>query len=156
REFHELDGLGYSPYSGLVQATDGKLYGTTIGPSHGLLYQITTSGDYTVVHNFAGPDGQSPQVTPFQHTGGVLFGDTEAGGIGNIGCVTCGVLYSLDMGLGPFVSIVNWSGKVGKTVQLLGQGFTGTTSVSFHGTAATFTVVSNTFLTAVVPAGATT
>jgi hypothetical protein len=60
------------------------------------------------------------------------------------------------MGLGPFVSIVNWSGKVGRTVQILGQGFTGTTRVSFHGTSATFTVVSNTFLTTVVPAGATT
>jgi uncharacterized repeat protein (TIGR03803 family) len=156
RNFHELDGLGYSPYSGLVQATDGKLYGTTIGPSHGLFYQITTSGDYTVVHTFTGPDGQSPQVSLFQQTGGVLYGDTAAGGIGNIGCVTCGVLYSFDMGLGPFVSIVNWSGKIGRSIQILGQGFVGTTSVSFHGTPATFTVVSNTFLTANVPAGATT
>jgi uncharacterized repeat protein (TIGR03803 family) len=155
-EFLELDGMGYSPFSGLVQATDGKLYGTTIGPSHGLLYQINTSGDYIVVHTLTGPDGQSPQVAPFQQTGGVLFGDTSAGGIGTIGCVTCGVLYSLDMGLGPFVSIVNWSGKTGRTIQILGQGFVGTTNVSFHGTPASFTVLSNTFLTAVVPAGATT
>jgi hypothetical protein len=107
------------------------------------------------VHTFTGPDGQSPQVTPFQHTGGTLFGDTSAGGIGNIGCVTCGVLYSLDMSLGPFVSIVNWSGKVGKTIEILGQGFTGTTKVSFNGTTATFSVVSDTYLTTVVPAGAT-
>jgi len=153
--FLELDGLGYSPYSGLVQATDGKLYGTTIGPSHGLLYQITTAGAYNVVHFSTGPDGQSPQVAPYQHTGGVLFGDTAAGGIGNIGCVTCGVLYSLDMGLGPFVSIVNWSGKVGKTIEILGQGFTGTTRVTFNGTTASFSVVSNTYLIATVPAGAT-
>jgi uncharacterized repeat protein (TIGR03803 family) len=156
RHFHELDGLGYAPFAGLVQATDGKLYGAATGPSRGLLYQITTSGDYAVVHPFSGPDGQSAQVSLFQQTGGVLYGDTSAGGIGNIGCVTCGVLYSLDMGLGPFVSIVNWSGKTGRTVQILGQGLGGTTKVSFHGTDASFTVLSSTFLTAVVPAGATT
>jgi len=51
---------------------------------------------------------------------------------------------------------VNWTGKVGKTVEMIGQGFTGTTSVSFNGTAATFTVSSDTYLTAVVPAGAKT
>jgi uncharacterized repeat protein (TIGR03803 family) len=155
--FLETDGLGYSPFSGLVQATDGKFYGTAIGPSHGLLYQITSTGTYTVVHFFAGADGQSPQVAMIQHTGGTLYGDTDAGGVGNIGCVTCGVLYSLNMGLGPFVGIVNWSGTVGTTIELLGQGFTGTTKVSFNGVrATTFTVVSDTYLTAVVPAGATT
>jgi len=154
--FLQLDGLGYTPFSGLVQATDGKFYGTTIGPSHGLLFQITTAGVYTIMHTFAGPDGQSPQVAPFQQTGGTLYGDTNAGGIGNIGCITCGVLYSLDMSLGPFVGIVNWSGKVGKTVEILGQGFTATTKVSFNGTTATFNVSSDTYLTTVVPAGATT
>ena len=46
--------------------------------------------------------------------------------------------------------------KVGKTIEVLGQGFTGTTAVSFNGTAATFTVVSDTFLKATVPSGATT
>jgi hypothetical protein len=47
------------------------------------------------------------------------------------------------------------SGKVGKTVQILGQGFTGTTRVSFNGTTASFSVVSNTYLLAAVSAGAT-
>ena len=48
------------------------------------------------------------------------------------------------------------SGNVGKTVEILGQGFTGTTSVSFNGAPATFKVVSATYLTATVPSGATT
>jgi hypothetical protein len=49
------------------------------------------------------------------------------------------------------------SGKVGATVEILGQGFIGTKAVSFNGTAAAkFTVVSNTYMTAVVPTGATT
>jgi IPT/TIG domain len=49
------------------------------------------------------------------------------------------------------------SGKVSATVGILGQGFTRTTAVSFNGTAAAnFTVVSDTYITAVVPTGATT
>ena len=59
------------------------------------------------------------------------------------------------MGLGPFVALVRNSGKVGQTGGILGQGFTGTTDVSINGTPATFTVVSDTYLQATVPAGAT-
>jgi hypothetical protein len=62
------------------------------------------------------------------------------------------------MQLGPFVSFVPSlsSGKVGKTIQILGLGFTGTTNVSFNGVSVTFAVVSDTYLTAVVRSGATT
>jgi uncharacterized protein (TIGR03437 family) len=60
------------------------------------------------------------------------------------------------MGLGPFVAFVRPYGKVGQTGGILGQGFTGTTSVSLNGTPASFTVVSDTFIKATVPPGATT
>jgi hypothetical protein len=61
------------------------------------------------------------------------------------------------MGLGPFITFVRSTGGVGQTAQILGQGLTGTTAVSFNGIAATsFKVASDTFLTAVVPSGATT
>ena len=60
------------------------------------------------------------------------------------------------MGLGPFVELVRDSSKVGSTVGILGQGFEGTTAVSFNGIRANFTVRSETFLTATVPAGSTT
>jgi len=92
-------------------------------------------------------------VTPIQHTNGILYGDTSLGGDNN----NMGVFYALNLGLKPFVSLVSGSAKVGATVEILGQGFTGTTTVSFNGTAATnFTVVSDTYMTAVVPAAATT
>jgi hypothetical protein len=48
--------------------------------------------------------------------------------------------------------LARWGASIG----ILGQGFTGTTAVSFNGTPATFTVSSPTYLTATVPNGATT
>jgi len=144
------------PYAGLVQATDGKFYGaTTFGGmiGWGALFQATSNDNFKDVYDFDLKTGADPQVSLFQHTNGTLYGDTEAGGTkGN------GVLYSLSIGLGPFVSFVGplSSGKVGKTIEILGQGFTGTSKVSFHdGVSATFTIVSDTYLTAVVPSGAT-
>ena len=105
------------------------------------------------------PQGATPLVTLLQHTNGTLYGDTELGGTGSVSpCTTgqCGVFYSLNLGLKPFVSLVSTSGKVGQTVEVLGQGFTGTKGVSFDGTPATFKVSSDTYLTATVPSGATT
>jgi hypothetical protein len=66
------------------------------------------------------------------------------------------VFYSLDIGAAPFVSLVSATAKVGKTVGIVGQGFTGTTGVSFDGIAASFKVASDTYLTATVPTGAKT
>jgi len=48
------------------------------------------------------------------------------------------------------------SGKVGTFIEILGTNLTGATSVTFNGTAATFTVVRPSSITAAVPAGATT
>ena len=47
-------------------------------------------------------------------------------------------------------------GRVGKQVLILGNGLTGSTSVTFNGIPATFTVESDTYIQATVPAGATT
>ncbi|TMD81985.1 MAG: hypothetical protein E6I78_14350 [Chloroflexi bacterium] len=48
------------------------------------------------------------------------------------------------------------SGWAGTSVTVVGSGFTGTTAVSFNGTATAFTVTSGSQLTATVPSGATT
>jgi uncharacterized protein (TIGR03437 family) len=48
------------------------------------------------------------------------------------------------------------AGKVGATVTILGTDLTGATKVTFHGIAATFTVISSSEITTTVPAGAIT
>jgi hypothetical protein len=47
-------------------------------------------------------------------------------------------------------------GRVGQSVTINGTNFTGATNVAFNGTAAAFTVISSTQISATVPAGATT
>jgi uncharacterized repeat protein (TIGR03803 family) len=156
--FSETDAMGLFPVAGLVQATDGKFYGVSgSNTSSGVVFQITSTGTFTVLFNLTNTaglyPGQNPQVAMYQNTNGTLYGDTYGGGSGG-----GGVLYSLGMDLRPFVSFVGplFKGKVGQTIEILGKGLTGASKVSFHGASATFTVVSDTYLTAVVPAAATT
>jgi hypothetical protein len=66
------------------------------------------------------------------------------------------VFYSLNTGLKPFVSLQFPLGTEGTLLGIFGQGFlTGpATAVSFNGKAATFTVASDTYMTATIPSGA--
>lgn len=151
---------GAQPYSGLTQATDGFLYGTTsaggAASSSGTIFKISTTGTLTTLYAFCMisgcPDGAVPYEGPLQNTNGTFYGTTSAGGTGNLGTV-----FSLSMGLAPFVQSVTSAGKVGVKITILGTSLTGTTGVSFNGTAATFKVgAGGTSLTSTVPAGATT
>ena len=100
-------------------------------------------------------DGVQPFGGLLQATDGKFYGTTYSGG--DLGCDGgYGIVFSLDVGLSPFVTFVRAAGKVGQTGGILGQGFTGTTSVSLNGIPASFTVVSDTYIRATVPAGATT
>jgi hypothetical protein len=108
-----------------------------------------------VLHSFDNSDGANPATTPVQNTNGILYGTTAAGGQSFFYCGPgCGVFYSVDMGLSPFVTLVNWYASVGQPVTILGQGLNATTQVSFNGVPATFTVKADTYLSATVPAGA--
>jgi len=118
---------------------------------------MNTAGVLTTLHQFRLDEGAEANGGLVQATNGNLYGTTVIGG--NLPCSPnngCGVVYSLDVGLGSSVALVRDSGKVGGTGGILGQGFTGTTSVSLNGTPANFTVVSDTFIKATVPAGGTT
>ena len=157
---HNFDGTtdGYGPWAPLLQATDGNLYGTANGGGPfndgGVLFRISTAGGFSVLHNFTGGSsgtGWRPLSALMQHTNGLLYGMTKAGGERNQGA-----FYSLNVGLKPFVSYLPTYGRAGAPVQILGQGFTADSTVSFNGVPANFTVVSSTYIRAFVPGGATT
>lgn len=158
---HEFDAKsltdGKHPYSGLVAATDGNFYGATsegnAGGSalYGALFRISKSGTYSVRHVFDLTHGGDQVATWMQHTNGILYGQAGGGAPGR------GVFYSLAEGIPPFVSLVgNTFGTAGTTVEILGDGLTGTTKVLFGTGSANFTVVSDTYMTAVVPASGVT
>jgi uncharacterized repeat protein (TIGR03803 family) len=148
---------GSSPQSALVQATNGDLYGTTGygGNGYGTIFKITPSGELTTLYSLcsqsACTDGEYLVAALVQDTNGTFYGTTSSGGANGDGTV-----FSMSVGLGPFVETQTTSGKVGAAVKILGSDLTGATSVSFNGTAATFTVVSRYLITTTVPAGATT
>jgi uncharacterized repeat protein (TIGR03803 family) len=145
---------GAKPYT-LMQASDGNLYGTNNAGGKnraGVLFRATLAGDVVPLHNFSLPTGAGQLSPLLQHTNGKLYGDTYDGGTSGVG-----VFYSLDVGLPPFVTYLPTYGRPGALVQILGQGFTADSKVSFKGTPATSpVVVSPTYIRVIVPAGATT
>ena len=165
-QYNCTDGSG--PYAALVQGTDGNFYGTTAegGSSSdcgsngcGTVFKITPSGTLTTLRSFDGADGAKPFSGLLQATDGNFYGTTSTGG--DFSCPSdpsfgCGTIFRLSGRLGPFVSLLPYSGKVATVAYILGTNLTGATSVSFNGTVATFTVVSKTEVKTAVPSGATT
>ena len=149
---------GSNPYAGLVQGSNKFLYGVAArGGAKGIgtLFKVSTTGkNFTVLHDFDTPSGDTPFETPMLHTNGIIYGLTQHGGSPN---TPYGVIYSFDDGLKPFASLVVLSsGKVGDSVGILGQGFTSATGVQFGTGPGTFTVVSDTYMIASPTTGATT
>jgi uncharacterized repeat protein (TIGR03803 family) len=144
---------GGQPTVGLIQGNDGFFYGaTTFGGANndGTIFKIGPAGKFTLLHAFDGTDGASPNGALMQDTNGTFYGTSTTAGSGGYGTV-----FSLSTGLKPFVKTNLSSGKVGTAVIILGSNLTGATSVTFNGTAAAFSVVSNSEIETTVPAGAT-
>jgi uncharacterized repeat protein (TIGR03803 family) len=164
---------------GLMQASDGNLYGVTnIGGTYtncsegstcGSIFEVSAKAKLTVLYSFCPgtqegvcPEGALPGAGLMQATNGNFYGTTMFGGPGiTQGCNAhgnggCGVVFQESLNLSPFLQTIVNFGKAGVTLGVLGNGLTGTTSVTFNGVpAASFTVVSDTFIQAVVPTGAT-
>ncbi len=138
---HSFDGGdGANPEAGLVQASDGKLYGTTVfGGRHGegSIFSIATDGTLTTLYSFPSfdhVDGANP-FGLMQHTDGKFYGTTSEGGTS----INCDSFDSIGF------------------IQILGTDLTGATVVSFNGVpASSFKVVRGTLIKATLPAGATT
>jgi uncharacterized repeat protein (TIGR03803 family) len=150
---------GGIPYAGLIQATDGNFYGTAVigGPKgYGVVFQLTPSGRFTTLHGFDDNDGSSPAAELMQTTDGNFYGSTQQGVLACCNHPFDGTVFRVGMGLSPFVETLPSFGKVGAKVTILGTDLTGTTSVTFNSTPATFTVVSASEIIATVPTDATT
>jgi uncharacterized repeat protein (TIGR03803 family) len=151
---------GSNPF-GLLQATDGNLYGVTEGggPNScsfgacGTLFKLTLGGTLTTLHSFDGTDGQLP-LGLVQATSGAFYGTTAAGGTYGLPNGD-GTVFSLSVGLKPFIETLPTSGKVGEAIKILGNELTSATSVSFNGTTAAFKAISATEIETKVPTGAT-
>jgi uncharacterized repeat protein (TIGR03803 family) len=112
-------GDGGSPVAGLVQATDGNLYGTAVvggdsscnaPPYHGCgtIFKITPSGSLVTIHNFEGNDGAYPYGGLVQGSDGNLYGTTYSGGSGS--CLQgCGTVFKLSQS-GTLTTIHDFSG----------------------------------------------
>ncbi|MGA3042828.1 MAG: choice-of-anchor tandem repeat GloVer-containing protein, partial [Bryobacteraceae bacterium] len=98
---------GENPYTGLVQATNGDLYGTvysggTMGG--GTIFKITPSGALTTLYNFCSKsgcvDGDLPLAGLVQAANGDFYGTTGYGGVANSSCQygTCGTVFKITPG----------------------------------------------------------
>lgn len=87
---------GITPYAGLLNATDGDLYGTTQGGGAnraGTVFKIGTTGALTTLYSFCAvggaecKDGAAPSATLIQGSDGSFYGTTPLGGRNGHGTV---------------------------------------------------------------------
>jgi len=106
-------GDGANPYAGLVQASDGNLYGTTKqggAAGNGTVFRINpATGAESIVYAFlGGSDGASPYAGLVQAKDGNLYGTTGAGGASGAGTV-----FKVDPGTGAESVVYAFAGGTG-------------------------------------------
>jgi uncharacterized repeat protein (TIGR03803 family) len=157
---------GETPAAGLVDATDGNFYGTTAnggtnvsGCSNyqkngcGTIFELSPAGELTTLYNFCSQPNCTDSFEPgtmLQATNGDFYGPTH--GVPLEG----GTVFSLSVGLAPFVQTLPSAGKVATEVGILGNNMRGATGVTFNGISAQFKVELPTLILTHVPPGATT
>jgi uncharacterized repeat protein (TIGR03803 family) len=76
---------GEYPYAGLIQATNGEFYGTTVsggnaGEGSSTIVKISPNGTLTTLYTFDGTQGIYPDAGLIQATNGDFYGTTQEGG----------------------------------------------------------------------------
>jgi uncharacterized repeat protein (TIGR03803 family) len=101
---------GSEPLADLVLDRGGNLYGTTWSGGNancqgfdfcGVVFKLSKSGKYTVLHRFSGPDGAYPLAGVTLDEEGNLYGTTSVGGSGPCkifkgASMGCGTVFRLD------------------------------------------------------------
>jgi len=132
---------GAYPYGNLVADPEGNLYGTTFGfrnqNSFGAVFRVSKSGNFTVLHSFAGPptDGFQPVYTSLvMDKTGNLYGVTYDGGSSpNCGTGGCGVVFKIDTS-GTETVLHSFNGGSSDGCQPAGTLAIWTTTNSLYGT----------------------
>jgi uncharacterized repeat protein (TIGR03803 family) len=73
---------GYSPFAGLVQATNSNLYGTTFSGGSGgsgAVFKMTSNRTVTTLRSFGGVDGANPRAGLTLGQDGSFYGVTKGG-----------------------------------------------------------------------------
>jgi uncharacterized repeat protein (TIGR03803 family) len=162
--FQPDSGDGTDALGNLYQASDGNFYGTTStggASGDGTVFRVTPTGAFLTLYSFADSgDSGDPISGLTQGNDGLLYGTTAGEADSD------GTIFSIDLSLpipSPLIRrFTPTSAKAGDTIDLTGDHLVGTTAVEFAGAdgkqvaAASFDLVSKTYLSAVVPAGAVT
>jgi len=120
---------GQMPVGPLVQAADGSWYGTTLyGGSfgQGTVFRLTSGGQFSQLHAFAGPDGSGPGAGVVYGNDGRWYGTTAQGGSSNRGTVFCVGAGGQFTNLYAFTGGADGGNPLGGLVQGLDGAFYGT------------------------------
>ncbi len=93
---------GCAPYSGVILDSVGNSYGTTYSggsgsctSGYGVVFEVDSAGNETVLHTFEGGDGANPDSVLLFDPKGNLYGTTANGGSSGLCQGGCGTVFEL-------------------------------------------------------------
>lgn len=134
---HAFNGTdGQNPVGGLIQASNGLLYGVAAGGTgSGVVFSVNLGGtSFTTAHTFSGADGAAPSGGLMQANDNAgntyLFGTTSAGGVNSFGTV-----FRLTLATNAFKTVHDFGGVDGKQPNVPGAALTIGSDGRLYGTA---------------------